>query len=96
MIKDKYILKRLAELEIVPTRDIAPGANVEGERIVTINGGYKKEVLIENVTDDEIKIGLEIEKINILQTLRNIHKFFLIIFILGILGIVVWLISCFS
>lgn len=82
-ITNNYLLKKLASYGVYETRPLGKGSNIENAPIITDNEGNKKQVIIDNVSDDEVYLTLETKKIEILDSIRGMLKFFVILTIIG-------------
>ncbi len=83
-ITNNYLLKKLASYGVYETRPLGKGSNIENSPIITDSEGNKKQVVTDNVSDDEVYLILETKKIETLDSIRGMLKFFVVLTIISL------------
>ncbi len=82
------IIKKLAKLGVL---EVAPIKNKnENDIVITDDEGYKKKVLIEGISDEDLSLMVATEMLENIKTIKFVVK---TSFILGIIGAGIWLIG---
>lgn len=82
-ITNKYLLNKLASYGVYETKPVTKGSNVDKTYIITDVEGNEKQVITDKVTDEEVYLLLEAKKIEVLDSIRGMLKFFVILTIIG-------------
>lgn len=83
-ITNNYLLKKLASYGVYETKPIKKDLGIENALIITDDEGNKKQIITDNVSDDEVYLMLEAKKIEILNSIKGMLKFFVALTIIGI------------
>ncbi len=94
-ITNKTILSKLAKYNILESRELKGGRKQNGDNVVTDEFG-NTIVVIDDVPNEEISMQLELKKIDLLHSIKNMLKFFTITYIIGFAAILLYFISKFS
>lgn len=83
-ITNNYLLKKLVSYGVYETKPIIKDLGIENDLIITDDEGNKKQIITDNVSDDEVYLMLEAKKIEILNSIKGMLKFFVALTIIGI------------
>lgn len=83
-INNNYLLRKLVSYGVYETKPLDKDSNIENEPIITDSEENKRQVIVDNVSDDEIYLTLETKKIEILDSIRGMLKFFVILTIISL------------
>lgn len=84
-ITNNYLLTKLASYGIYKTKPLNKESNIPVEYIITDSEGNKKQVITDNVSDEEVYLILETKKIEILDSIRSMLKFFTILTVISLI-----------
>ena len=88
-ITNKELLKKLAEINACPTEKVY-NANLNEENVVVDNESEARRVLVDDVSDEEIFVALQVEQLETLRSIKSMLKFFTILTVVGlVLGFIV-------
>lgn len=83
-ISNNYLLKKLASYGVYKTEPLSKGLNVENTHIIVDEEGNKLHVITDDVSDDEVYLTLEAKKIEILNSIKVMLRFFVVLTIISL------------
>lgn len=89
---NKYVLKELVSLGILSTKPLTKTNATESDSIIEDASGSKRIVVTDKISDEEIKVSLELKKIELLKSIKDILKFFVVITIISALVVLFYMI----
>lgn len=85
-IKNKYLLSKLVSMGIFPVEQLSYAKNdIDNDNIVTDAKGQYFQVFTEEISNEEVFVALELEKIKTLHSIKSMIKFFVVLTGIGLL-----------
>lgn len=85
-IKNKYLLSKLVSMGIFPVEQLSYTKNdIDNDNIVTDVNGQYFQVFTEDISNEEVFVALELEKIKTLHSIKSMIKFFVVLTGIGLL-----------
>lgn len=85
-IKNKYLLSKLVSMGIFPVEQLSYTKNdIDNDNIVTDANGQYFQVFTEDISNEEVFVALELEKIKTLHSIKSMIKFFVVLTGIGLL-----------
>lgn len=91
MTTNKELIKELARVGILQTEPIkSERLLTENDIIITNSEGIKEKVIIDyNLTNEEILMMIEVDKLEKVKSIKSMVKFFTVLTIIGIIVLVI-------
>lgn len=88
MTNNKELIKELARVGILPTEPVKSERLLsESDIIFTGNDGEKKKVIVDpNLTNEEILLMIEADKLAKVNSIKSMVKFFVILTVIGMIA----------
>lgn len=92
-ISNSYLLKKLVSYGVYKTEPLNHISDIEHTHIIADETGNKLKVITKDISDDEINLILEIKKIEALNSIKTMLKFFVILTIIGLIILFCFILS---